>query len=245
MKRFKVFAVAATVLFLTACSTLQQVASVLVPSQYEMAGGLKDALSQGVFRGIDAFADPNGNPLVRFALPGDAAKIENALQQWGLDKTFKQVTQKYTNAMATAVVAAKPIFLNSIKNMSIKDAAGILITDNTHATTDYFKNTTTSNLMTAFRTIVDSTVKLQGADKDWKKITSVYNAIPFISKPLEDNLTDFVAARAIDAMFVSIANEEKNIRTNLSFRKTDMMKKVFAYADDQMKKKNVQYNLSK
>jgi hypothetical protein len=41
-----------------------------------MALGLKDALSQGLFRSFDAFADPNGNPLVRFVFPGDAAKIE-------------------------------------------------------------------------------------------------------------------------------------------------------------------------
>ena len=63
-------------IILVSCDTLKKVASQLAPSEYEMALGLKDALSQGLFRSFDAFADPEGNPLVRFAFPGEAAKIE-------------------------------------------------------------------------------------------------------------------------------------------------------------------------
>jgi hypothetical protein len=92
-------------------------------------------------------------------------------------------------------------------------------------------------LMVAFRPIVDSTIKLEGANKDWSNIVNVYNKIPFINKPLEPSLTDFIAARAIDAMFVSVANEEENIRTKLEFRKTDMMKRVFGYAEEEMKRR--------
>jgi hypothetical protein len=48
-----------------------------------------------------------------------------------------------------------------------------------------------AGLMIAFRPIVDSTIKLEEADKEWNGITKIYNSIPFISKPLENNLTDF------------------------------------------------------
>src|SRR6188508_2851397 len=124
---------------LASCNTLKQIASILVPSEFEMATGLKDALTQGMFRSFDAFADPNGNPLVRFVFPGDAAKIEKTLRDLGLNKMVDQVTGKFTHAMSSAVTAAKPIFINSIKNMSIRDAINILVTDNTHAATEYFK----------------------------------------------------------------------------------------------------------
>ena len=229
-------------IILVSCDTLKQVASILVPSEYEMAMGLKDALSQGLFRSFDAFADPGGNPLVRFAFPGDAAKIEKTLRDLGLDKTVDQVTGKFTRATSSAVRAAKPIFLNSVKQMSIKDAAKILITDNTHAATEYFKTTMSPELMVAFRPIVDSTIKVEGANQDWSQIVNIYNKIPFINKPLENSLTDFIAARAIDGMFGIVANEEEQIRTKYEFRKTDMMKKAFAYADEQLKKKKQQTN---
>jgi len=228
--------------FLSSCDSLKQIASQIGLSEFEMAAGLKDALSQGLFRGFDAFADPNGNPLVRFVFPGDAAKIEKTMRDFGMTKMVDQVTGKFTRAMSSAVTAAKPIFLNSVKQMSFRDAASILVTDNLHAATDYFKTNMSPELMTAFRPIVDSTVKTEGANKDWSNLVNIYNKIPFINKPLESNLTDFIAARAIDAMFVSVAQEEENIRTRYEFRKTDMMKKAFGYADEQLKKRKQQPN---
>ncbi|WP_276500406.1 DUF4197 domain-containing protein [Terrimonas pollutisoli] len=242
MKRFYLSLILCSSIFLSSCDTLKQVASQLGITEFEMAAGLKDALSQGLFRGFDAFANPGGNPLVRFAFPGDAAKIEKTLKDVGMDKVVDQVTAKFTRAMSSAVVAAKPIFLNSVKQMSIRDAASILVTDNMHAATDYFKSNMSPELMVAFRPIVDSTIKTEGANKEWNNLVTVYNKIPFIKKPLETNLTDFIAARAIDAMFVSVANEEENIRTKYEFRKTDMMKKAFAYADEQLKKRKQQQN---
>lgn len=222
---------------LIACDTVKKVTSSLIPSEYEMAMGLKDALTQGLFKSFDAFADPNGNALLKFAFPGDAAKIEKTLRDLGLDKTVDQVTGKFTRATSSAVKAATPIFLNSVKQMSIKDAAKILVTDNPHAATEYFKTTMSPELMTAFRPIVDSTIKTEGANKDWKQITDVYNMIPFMGKPLEPNLTDFIAARAIDGMFGIVANEEEQIRTKYEFRKTDMMKKAFGYAEEELKRR--------
>jgi hypothetical protein len=226
------------ILFLyPSCDTLKKVASILAPSEFEMAMGLKDALSQGLFRSFDAFQDPSGNPLVRFVFPGDAAKIEKTLRDVGLDKLVDQVTGKFTRATSSAVRAAKPIFLQSLKDMSIRDAAKILITDNNHAATEYFKTEMSPQLMVAFRPIVDSSINVEGANKDWKQITDVYNKIPFINKPLETSLTDFIAARAIDGMFSIVGNEEEQIRTKYEFRKTDMMKKVFGYAEEELKRR--------
>jgi predicted secreted protein len=237
MKRILFCSLLGITVFLSSCETLKKVASLITPSEFEMATGLRDALTQGLFKSFDAFADPNGNPLVRFAFPGDAAKIEKTLRDLGLDKLIDNVTSKYTHAMSSAVSAAKPIFINSVKSMSIKDAAKILVTDNPHAATEYFKTSMSPELMVAFRPIVDSTVKTEGAATEWANLVSVYNKIPFISKPLESNLTDFISARVIDGMFVIVGNEEENIRTKYEFRKTDMMKKVFGYAEEELKRR--------
>ena len=136
MKRVVLSLTLCSTIFLSSCDTIKKIASVLAPSEFEMATGLKDALSQGLFKSFDAYADPNGNPFVRFAFPGDAAKIEKTLRDIGMDKLVDQVTGKFTRATVSAVSAAKPIFLNSLKQMSIRDAVGILITDNTHAATE-------------------------------------------------------------------------------------------------------------
>jgi hypothetical protein len=217
------------------CNSLKKLG--LVPSELEMIMGLKDALSQGLFKSFDAFANPEGNPLVRFAFPGEAEKIERTLKDLGLDKLLDQVTGKFTRAMSAAVKASKPLFVDALKNMSIRDATKILVTDNPHAATDYFKQEMKPGLMIAFRPIVDSTVRIEGADREWTSITAIYNSIPFINKPLENNLTEFIAARSIDIMFLIIANEESQIRAKYALRKTDMMKKVFGWAEKEVQKR--------
>ncbi len=236
MKKLIFICLATITLGFTSCDTLKKL-GVLAPTELEMALGLKDALSQGLFRSFDAFSDPNANPVVRFIFPDDAARIEKTLRDVGLSKLVDQVTGKFTRATVQAVAAAKPIFLNSLRDMSIRDAVSILITDNMHAATNYFKTNMSPQLMTAFRPIVDSTIRLEGANRDWASIVNVYNKLPFINKPLENSLTDFIAARAIDGMFGIVANEEEQIRTKYEFRKTDLMKKVFGYAEQELAKR--------
>ena len=235
MKKFLLIPILSVLLILPGCNTLKNIG--LIPSELEMALGLKDALSQGLFRGLNAFADPNGNPLVRFVFPVEAEKIEKTLRDLGYDKVINQVTGKFTKAMSSAAGVAKPLFFDALKRMSIKDAAKILITDNNHAATDYFKAEMKPGLMTALQPIVDSTIKIEGADKEWAGVTNIYNLIPFINKPLENSLTDFISVRVIDLMFVMVANEEEQIRTKYELRKTDLIKKVFTYAEQELKRR--------
>lgn len=216
--------------FLSGCDTIKNVAGSL--SNFEIAQGLKEALTQGLFSGFDAFANPSqGNALVRFAFPGEAAKIEKTLRDLGLTSVVNQVTSKFTSAMSLAVQQAKPVFLNSVKNMSIGDAAGILLSGNRHAATEYFKTSMTPQLMTAFRPIVDSTVRTSGASSQYNTLVKAYNAIPFLNQKLEGSLNDFIAARAIDGMFLYVSKKEEDIRTNLSARTTPLLQRVFGYAD--------------
>lgn len=227
--------------FLSGCDTVKNVAGAL--SNFEMAAGLKEALTQGLFSGFDAFANPNqGNALVRFAFPGEAAKIEKTLRDLGLTSLVNNVTTKFTNAMSLAVQKAKPVFVNSVKRMSIADAAGILLSRNQHAATEYFKAAMRPELMTAFRPIVDSTVRSTGAGSEYNQVAKAYNAIPFLDKKLEPNLNDFIAARAIDAMFLYVANKEVDIRSNISARTTPLLQRVFGYADAQMRARGIMGN---
>jgi 5-hydroxyisourate hydrolase-like protein (transthyretin family) len=217
------------------CNTLKKLG--LVPNELEMATGLKGALEQGLFKGFDAFANPNSNAALLLKLPGEIDKIKSTLETLGVKVPIADITQKLTAAMGTAMTTAKPIFMQSLKDMSIKDAAKILVTNNEHAATDYFKANATANLTKAFVPIVDSTIKINGADKEYKQIATIFNAIPFTNKKMEDNLSGFIAGRAIDAMFIMIAQEESSIRTKYQLRKTDIIKKVFNYAEQEIKRK--------
>lgn len=89
MKRLSVITLfAAFIISSSGCSTLKKLG--LIPSELEMAMGLKDALSQGLFKGFNAFADPNGNPLVRFAFP---AKPRKSKKHCGILVLIKLLTR--------------------------------------------------------------------------------------------------------------------------------------------------------
>lgn len=239
MKLKTIFISLFCVITISACDTLKQIgAGLLVPSQFEMAMGLRQALEQGLFKGFDAYSNIKNNNALAFVFPGDAQKIINLANQAGLGPVISKTTDKFNRAIVQSFTAAKPIFLNALKSMSFKDVVNILITNNQQAATEYFKTTTYNSLMKAFEPIVDSTIALEGANVEWKKIANIVNNIPFSNFKVENSLTQFVAARAIDGMYNMVAEEEKKIRTDLSFRKTDLVKRVFGYADEQLKKQN-------
>lgn len=75
MKKLVLLLLLSFTIIFSACDSLKKL-GILAPTELEMAMGLKEALSQGLFRSFDAFADPNANPVVRFVFPGDAARIE-------------------------------------------------------------------------------------------------------------------------------------------------------------------------
>ncbi len=209
----------------------------LIPNEFEMAGGLKGALEQGLFKSFDAFANPKSNASILLKLPAEMDKVQTVLNSLGVKTSIPQITDKLTAAMGAAMTTAKPIFIQSLRNMSIKDAARILVTNNPHAATDYFKASATDSLTKALLPIVDSTVKLNGADTEYRQIANIYNNIPFLNKKIETNLSGFIAGRAIDAMFLIIAKEEQDIRSKYNFRKTDMIRKAFNYAEQEVKRK--------
>jgi hypothetical protein len=228
--------VAGSVIF-TACESIKKIAASLIPSDLEMALGLKQALGQGLFKTFNAFQNPDINPALAFAFPGDAEKIIKTLNNLGLGSYADAVSGKFNRAASSAFITAKPIFENALDRMTITDAVKILITDNDHAATDYFKANTRAELTRAFRPIADSSIRAEGADKDWAKVAKVVNDLPFINLKVENSLTDFITARAVDGMYLIVAEEEKNIRHDVGYRKTDLMKKVFGYADEELKRR--------
>ena len=62
------------------------------------------------------------------------------------------------------------------------------------------------------------------------QIITKYNSIPLVKK-VNPDLTDYTTNKAMEGVFKMIAVEEKEIRTNLASRSSDLLKKVFALQD--------------
>ncbi|MDR6785931.1 hypothetical protein ABIE26_004600 [Pedobacter africanus] len=202
------------------------------PSALEIGMGIKEALEIGTSRGADLLSAKDGflgNMAVKILFPPEAQKVEKTLRSLGMGKLADNVILSLNRAAESAAKEAKPIFISAIKQMTITDATNILL-GSKDAATNYFKRVTTAQLMEKFKPVITQSLATVGATKYWGDAAGQYNKIPLV-KPVNTDLSDYVAQKAIDGMFIQVAQEELKIRDNLGARSSSLLQKVFGYAD--------------
>ncbi|MDB4999468.1 MAG: hypothetical protein JWR76_545 [Mucilaginibacter sp.] len=228
-------------LIFSGCDTLSQVAQTTVnqsanPSALEIGNGLKQALEIGTTKSSDQLSAVNGffaNAAIKILFPPEAQKVERTLRSIGMGKLADDVILSLNRAAEDAAGKAKPIFVNAIKQMTLQDVTNILL-GSQDAATQYFKRTTTSQLAESFKPVVQASLNKVGATKYYGDAAATYNKVPFASK-VNPDISDYVTQKAISGLFVEIAQEELNIRQNLSARTTPLLQKVFSFYDKNKK----------
>jgi hypothetical protein len=230
-----VFSLVAFILF--GCAEMQQVMDQLpqgtgVLSQAEIGNGLKEALNNGISKQVSKLTATDGffkNEAVKILLPEELQTVDKKLRQIGMGKLADEGLKVINRAAEDAVKEATPIFVDAVKQMTFTDAKNILLGNDSSATT-YLQNTTSTALYAKFNPVIKNSYTKVGADKVWSQIITKYNSIPLVTK-VNPDLTDYTTNKAMEGVFKMIAVEEKDIRTNLSSRSSDLLKKVFALQD--------------
>ena|SRR5579862_6989505 len=199
-------------------------------SQGEIGSGLKDALkvaSQRVVGQVGKTDGYNGDPAIRIPLPGPLAKVEGPLKAMGAGGALDDLQVKMNRAAEQAAPKALNIFTDAVSKMSISDARSIL-TGPSDAATQYFKRTTSGELTSAFRPIVDNSLSQVGAVKAFNGVKGQAASLPLAGDEVKSfDLTGFTVGKALDGLFHYLATEEASIRSNPAARSTDLLKKVF------------------
>jgi hypothetical protein len=242
MKQISLYFIALVVICLSSCDVQSQnkIGNILknipvngTPTSLEIGAGLKQALEFGTTTGADQLSAKDGflgNLAVKILFPPEAQKVEKTLRSLGLNSLADNVILSINRAAEDAAREAKPIFISAIKQMTITDATNILLSGNKDAATQYFKRVTTAQLMEKFRPVITSSLSKVGATRYWGDAATAYNKLPLV-KPVSTDLSSYVAQKAIDGMFIQVAQEELKIRDNINARSTTLLQKVFGYAD--------------
>ncbi len=232
----KIALLAITAYIVSSCAELQQVANqlpnVLEQENIDIAGGLKEALNNGISKQVIKLTATDGffkNEAVKILLPDELKKVDKALRDVGMSKLADDGLKVLNRAAEDAVKEATPIFVDAVTRMTFTDAKNILMGNESAATT-YLQNSTSAALYTRFNPVIKSSFAKVGADKVWTNIITKYNSIPLVKK-VNPDLTDYTTNKAMEGVFKMIAVEEKNIRTNLGSRTSDLLKKVFSLQD--------------
>jgi len=198
----------------------------------DIGAALKEALNNGITKEVSKLTATDGfyrNEAVKILMPEELQKVDKTLRKMGMSNLADEGIKSLNRAAEDAVKEATPIFVNSIKNMSITDAKTILMGSDNAATT-YLQNATSTSLYAKFNPVVKESIGKVGADQIWSTIITKYNALPLVSK-VNPDIVDYVTDKALDGVFKMIAVEEKDIRKNFSSRTSDLLKNVFALQD--------------
>ena len=220
---------------LTACAELQGVIDQLPQggiSNEEIAAGLRQSLDFGIEKQVSKLTQTDGyykNELVKILLPDELQKVDKALRDIGLGNLADEGIKALNRAAEDAVKEATPIFVDAVKGITFTDVKNILV-GNDDAATLYLQGKTETALYNKFQPVIQSSFSKVGADQIWTNLINKYNSIPFTNN-VNPDLTDYVTGEALKGVYTMIAVEEKEIRTKISSRTTDLLKKVFALQD--------------
>jgi Protein of unknown function (DUF4197) len=197
-------------------------------SNKDAVGGLKQALSQGATKAVATLGKPDGflgNPKVRIPLPDNLQKAEGMMRRFGMGKQADELVTSMNRAAEAAVTEAKPLLLDAVKQMSVEDAKKIL-NGGDDAATRYFREKTAAPLTQKFLPIVrQATAKAQLAEK-YDQFAGAGKRFNLV-KEEDAKLENYVARKALDGMYLLIAEEERAIRQNPVGAAGNLAKKVF------------------
>lgn len=197
-------------------------------SNKDAVGGLKEALSQGAGKAVDSLGRSDGflgNPKVKIGLPENLEKVAGLMRRFGAGKQVEELETAMNRAAEAAVPAAKPLLMDAIRQMSVEDAKGIL-SGGDDSVTQYFRRTTSAPLTEKFQPIVAKAIaKVKLAEKydQFAGKAAKYGLV----KEADSHLDGYVTRKAVDGLYLMVAEEEKAIRKDPLGATGSLAKKVF------------------
>lgn len=217
-----------TVLSLMLFATHAQALGLSDLSNADAAAGMKEALIQGAGKAVGKLGVVDGflgNPAVKIPLPDSVQRAERVMRMFGMGKQADEVILRMNRAAEAAVPEAKVLLINAVKQMSVADAKNIL-TGGDDAATQYFRKTTSAPMAEKFLPIVQKAMADVQLAQQYNKFAETGVKYGLVKKE-QANLEQYVTQKALDGVYLMMAEEEKAIRKNPMKQASSLLKKVF------------------
>ena len=194
--------------------------------------GLKEALNEGIKSAVGTLSAQNGflESPYKILIPEEARQVVTTVSKIpGFSDVEKNLISKMNQAAELAAQKATPIFIDAIKQMSVKDASSILF-GSKNAATVYLTKSSRQQLYDLFLPIIQASLDEVNARSYWTSAVNAYNKIPF-QKKLNPSLDDHVSNKALDGLFSLIEVKEAGIRDDIGQRTSPLLKEVFGRLD--------------
>ena len=193
-----------------------------------VAAGLREALEQGSTRAVEELGRDGGfwsHPAWRIPIPDDLQKVEAGLRRLGQGKLADDFARSLNRAAEQATPAARGIFVDATRRMTVTDAIAILRGPQ-DAATRYFRRHTEESLSASFGPIVARSTQSVGVTSSYKRFVQRAAALGLVDTQRFD-IDAYVTRKALDRLFSLVADEERRIREEPAARTTELLRKVF------------------
>ena len=212
----------------TTTTTITPPAAPLTEAQ--ASAGIKEALNKGILKAVQFASEPDGfnlNDDIHIPTPPDLEIVKSTIGRFpGMNTVFGQLETQLNRAAEAAAPKAKDIFLNALANITITDALSLVSNSAPDAATQFLRRSTQAQLGAAFHPDIEAAIDQVGAGRAYATITNTYNKVPLMT-PVNMSLADYTTQKAVDGLFILLANEEAKIRKNPAARTSDLLKAVF------------------
>ena len=246
MKKILIVLFALMIPLFYSCEEADEIIENLGLTDLEINAGLKEALTIATDTAVSIVSKVDGyykDEIIKILLPPEADIIVDnlnnpLLQGLGFDQLIEDVIFKINRAAEDAATEAAPIFWGAITEITITDGYNILHGEDT-AATHFLREHTFSELHQLFAPKMQNSLNKDivagvSAQETWSTLTGQYNTIANSIvgqlaglEPVNTNLGEWVTTKALDGLFVKIADEEKAIREDPLARVTDLLRRVF------------------
>jgi hypothetical protein len=198
-------------------------------SAQEQTDSLKQALTQGAETAVRNLSKENGflgNDKVRIPLPENLQKADHTMRRVGLGRYSDELITSMNRAAEAAVPEAKALLIGAVKNMTVTDAKDILL-GNDDAATQYFRRNTETALGGKFKPVVAQAMQKVRLAQSYDRFAGKGAKLGLIDER-DANLEDYITRKALDGLFLMMAEQEKEIRAHPLQAVGDLAKRVFS-----------------
>jgi len=194
----------------------------------DSVAALKTALDQGANRAVAQLGIADGflkNPKVKIPLPPALKKADKGLRMIGMGDQADELVVAMNRAAEAAVPEARTLLVDAVKQMSLDDARQIL-TGGDDAGTQYFRKVSYDKLQARFLPLVKEKTDRTQLAKQYNDLAG--QAAQFgLVETKDSNVEGYVTRKALDGLFLMIAQEERAIRKNPLGQSSKILQSVF------------------
>ena len=211
------------IIYLSSCSSLKNVVS--EPTSLETISAVKNVLDSSAFRAVKALQKLNKEGIDGF-IPPEFQPVFATLKTLGLEKEVEAINLKIGQVSKVMAEESTGIMADAIKEMKFKDAAAIVLGE-PNAASNALKNGMYEAVKKRYSAKLETELEKTEALKYWPMAAGAYNL--FAKTKVDSSLPDFMAERAVDALFLTMGKEEANIRKDPNQLGKAVVTKVFDY----------------